>query len=245
MTRTESPDRKRALVTSPEPSPLPPLPTTSPLSSSPPSPLPPRSSAPPRPPSHSPPHPNAHPTFPPPPPSEPAPQPPEPAPQPVPAAPRVAGVTHLSLRSPGRDILTARVNTGPVGFLEALPHFIKLFESLPIAVLIQEAHLPVGRLDKARALVHRLLPAYSLFAGRPRRGPGHPTQIQVVTLVHVYMAARASLLDVRTQYEAVTQSAPEGLQHEHFIKMSDPWSDATLLLGNLYQFQAAQPVVCQ
>ena len=128
-----------------------------------------------------------------------------------------------------------------MGFLEALPHLIKLFESLPIAVLIQEAHLPVIRLDKARALVHRLLPAYSLFAGRPRRGPGHPTQIQVVTLVHVYMAARASLLDVRAQYETVAQSAPGALQHAHFIKMSDPRSDATLLLGNVYQFQAAQP----
>jgi ribonuclease HI len=129
-----------------------------------------------------------------------------------------------------------------VGFLEALPHLIKLFESLPIAVLIQEAHLPVRRLDKARALVHRLLPAYSLFAGRPRRGPGHPTQIQVVTLVHVYMAARASLLDVRAQHEAVMQSAPEALQHAHFIKMSDPRSDTTLLLGNVYQFQATLPV---
>ncbi len=69
-----------------------------------------------------------------------------------------------------------------------------------MAVMIQEAHLPVDRLTKARTLVHRLLPAYSLFVGRPQQGPGRPTQIQVVTLVHVYMAARASLLDVRTQY---------------------------------------------
>ncbi len=71
--------------------------------------------------------------------------------------------------------------------------------------------------------------------------PGHPTQIQVVTLVHAYMAARASLLDVRAQYETVAQSAPGALQHTHFIKMSDPRSDATLLLGNVYQLQAAQP----
>ena len=125
-----------------------------------------------------------------------------------------------------------------MGFLEALPHLIPIFESRPIAVLIQEAHLPVSRLDKARALVHRLLPAYSLFAGRSRRGSG---QTQVVTLVHVYMAARASLLDVRIQYEGVAQSAPGALQHAHFIKMSDPRSDATLLLGNVYQFQATQP----
>ena len=110
-----------------------------------------------------------------------------------------------------------------------------------MAVMIQEAHLPADRLAKARILVHRFLPAYSLFAGRPQRGPGRPTQIQVVTLVHVYMAARASLLDVRAQYEAVAASAPGALQQAHFIRMSDPRSDTTLLLGNVYQFQASQP----
>ena len=110
-----------------------------------------------------------------------------------------------------------------------------------MAVMIQEAHLPVDRLTKARTLVHRLLPAYSLFVGRPQQGPGRPTQIQVVTLVHVYMAARASLLDVRTQYAAVAESAPGALQQAHFIRMSDPRSDTTLLLGNVYQFQASQP----
>ena len=99
----------------------------------------------------------------------------------------------------------------------------------------------MDRLAKARALVHRLLPAYSLFAGRQQRGPGRPTQIQVVSLVHVYMAARASLLDVRSQYEAVAASAPGALQQAHFIRMSDPRSDTTLLLGNVYQFQASQP----
>jgi hypothetical protein len=63
----------------------------------------------------------------------------------------------------------------------------------------------------------------------------------VVTLVHVYMAARASLLDVRSQYEAVAASAPGALQQAHFIRMADPQSDTTLLLGNVYQFQASQP----
>jgi hypothetical protein len=102
--------------------------------------------------------------------------------------------------------------------------------------MIQEEHLPVDRLAK---VVHRLLPANSLFAGhgRPQRGAGRPTQIQVVTLVHVYMAARASLFDVWVQYEAVAGV----LQQAHFIRMSDPRSDTTLLLGNVYQFQASQP----
>ena len=110
-----------------------------------------------------------------------------------------------------------------------------------MAVLIQEAHLPVGRLAKARDLVHRLLPAYCLFAGQRRKRIGPVAQIQVVTLVHVYMAARASLLDIGTQFETVAQDAPGALEQVHFIKMSEPRSDTTLLLGNLYQYQASQP----
>ncbi len=83
--------------------------------------------------------------------------------------------------------------------------------------MIQEEHLPVDRLAQARALVHLLLPAYSLFAGRPQKGPGRSTRIQVLTLVHVYMAERWSLLDVRQQFEAVAARAPPGaLQQAHF-----------------------------
>ena len=110
-----------------------------------------------------------------------------------------------------------------------------------MAVLIQEAHLPVGRLAKARDLVHRLLPAYCLFAGRRRRRLGPAAQIQVVTLVHIYMAARASLLDIGAQFETVEQDVPNALEHVHFIKMSEPRTDTTLLIGNTYQFQASQP----
>ena len=110
-----------------------------------------------------------------------------------------------------------------------------------MAVLIQEAHLPVGRLAKARDLVHRLLPAYCMFAGRRRTRLGQTAQIQVVTLVHVYMAARASLLNIEAQYDTVAQDAPGALEQVHFIRITEPRSDITLLLGNTYQFQASQP----
>ncbi len=94
-------------------------------------------------------------------------------------------------------------------------------------------------------MLHRLLPAYYLFSGRPQRGDGSSAaaQIQVVTLVHVYMAARASLLNIQTQYEDVADREPEAgaLWQVHFIKMSDPSSDTTLLIGNIYQAQAAEP----
>jgi hypothetical protein len=73
----------------------------------------------------------------------------------------------------------------------------------------------VNNLAKARALVHRLLPAYCLFAGRPKKAPGLQEWIQVVTLVHVYMASRESLLDVALE-------APDALLQAHFIRMSDP-----------------------
>ena len=129
-----------------------------------------------------------------------------------------------------------------MGLLEGLPHLTPAFDSLPMAVMIQEAHLPVDSLTKARALVHRLLPAYCLFAGRPKKAPGLQKRIQVVTLVHVYMAARASLLDVRTQFTEVALEAPDALLHAHFIRMSDPRSDTSILLGNVYQFQASRPV---
>ncbi len=109
-----------------------------------------------------------------------------------------------------------------------------------MAVLIQEAHLPIGRLAKARDLVHRLLPAYCLFAGRRRERLRPAAQIQAVTLVHVYMAARASLLDIGAQFETVAQDAPGALEQVHFIKMTEPRSDTTLLLGNTYQYQAYQ-----
>jgi hypothetical protein len=54
------------------------------------------------------------------------------------------------------------------------------------------------------------------------------------------MVARASLLDVQPQFEAVAARAPGDLQQKHFIRISDPRSDTSLLLGNVYQFQASQ-----
>jgi hypothetical protein len=89
--------------------------------------------------------------------------------------------------------------------------------------------------------VHRLLPEYTLFAGRKQKESGQSVRVQVVTLVHVYMAARASLLDVRAQYSTLEQSAPSALQQPHFVRMSDPLTDVTILVGNINQFQATQP----
>ncbi len=62
-----------------------------------------------------------------------------------------------------------------------------------------------------------------------------------MTRVHVYIAARLSLLDVGAQHDTVAQDAPGALEQVHFIRMSDPRSNTTALLGNLDQLQASQP----
>ncbi len=87
---------------------------------------------------------------------------------------------------PGANVILF-LHTCPIEFLESLPHLLWEFDCLPLAVLIQEAHLPCARLPKARAMVHRLLPAYYLFASRQKRGDDSSAavQSQVVTLVHV------------------------------------------------------------
>ncbi len=89
--------------------------------------------------------------------------------------------------------------------------------------------------------MHRLLPEYTLFAGRKQKGSSQSVRVQVVTLVHVYMAAQASLLDVRAQYSTLEQSAPGELQQAQFVRMTDPRTDVTILVGNLYRYQPAQP----
>ena len=84
---------------------------------------------------------------------------------------------------------------------------------------------------------------YCLFTGSGRRLARSGARLQAVTLVHIQLAARASLLDVSEQSAAVEPAAPDVLAHAHFIRIIDPRSDVTLLLVNCYQYQAATPVL--
>jgi hypothetical protein len=45
-----------------------------------------------------------------------------------------------------------------------------------------------------------------------------------------------SLLDVLPQFKIVAARAPGALQQAHFIRMSDPRSDTSLLLGNKFRW---------
>ena len=64
-----------------------------------------------------------------------------------------------------------------------------------------------------------------------------------MTLVHVQLAARASLLDVSQQCAAskVGRVAPDVLCHAHFVRILDPRSEVSLLIANCYQYQTSQP----
>ena len=110
-------------------------------------------------------------------------------------------------------------------------------------MLFQEAHLAPAALVQARALAHRLLPMYCLFAGSGRGLVCSGARLQTVSLVHIQLAARASLLDVSEQSAAVEQAAPDVAAHLHFLRIIDPRSDVTLLIANCYQYQASTPAL--
>jgi len=60
----------------------------------------------------------------------------------------------------------ASLNVGPIGLAESLPALAPVLAMRPIAVLLQEAHVPTGRLQEMRALIHKHFPLYCLFASR-------------------------------------------------------------------------------
>jgi hypothetical protein len=90
-----------------------------------------------------------------------------------------------------------------------------------------------------RRQLHKHFPAYSLFANRNAQTSGD--NIDVVTLVHAKMAARASLLDIRTQFKSISELAPDAMAKIHFLRLSDPAGQTSILLGNVHNYQASQP----
>jgi len=104
--------------------------------------------------------------------------------------------------------------------------------------MLQECHLPSALLADTRRLVHQLLPAYCMFATRSKRSE---SRLQVVTLVHCYVAARASLLAITDQLGAVAAAPPELGAHVHALRLIEPRTGASLLVVNARQFQATQP----
>ena len=129
------------------------------------------------------------------------------------------------------------LNVGPVGLASSLPALAPILAVRPVAVLLQEAHVPASQLQSMRALIHKHFPAYCLFASRKARSGG---KIDIVTLVHIKMAARASLLDISKEFAPLAEQAPEALARVHFVRILDPEGQAAVLLGNIHQYQARE-----
>ena len=176
-----------------------------------------------------------------------SPPPHSPAPSPPPRLsslpPPSASAPPQVSRAPPPDshthILT--LNVGPHGLRAALPNLLADLESRPAVVLLQECHLPVTSLAEVRRMVHKLLPAYTVFANRRQASARKARQIHVVTLVHVHLAARATMLDINQQLAAIDLVAPDCRWRVHFLRVLDPHSQVALLIGNVYQAQATQP----
>ena len=132
------------------------------------------------------------------------------------------------------------LNVGPIGLRESLTNLLPLFKTNPALVLLQERNLSLSSLEQVRQITHRLLPHYCLFAGRPPRSNERRSKVQVVTLVHVSLAARASLLDVAQQSVELVRVDAEALSRVHFLRLIDPRSGVTFLVANVYQYQADQ-----
>jgi hypothetical protein len=114
-----------------------------------------------------------------------------------------------------------------------------MFEELPMAVFLQEAHMPSTALPAFRRTVHAHLPLYCVFAARTKR---QQDRIQVITLIHVQAAARASLLDISQELKDVCHVPPELHLQAHFLRLIDPRSNISFLLANIRQFQASEPI---
>jgi hypothetical protein len=97
------------------------------------------------------------------------------------------------------------ISVGRVGFCGGFFHLLSLFEALPAAVFIQEAHLPPSAHAEARAaeVSASVLHVFEPHGRISERG----ALLQTVPMVHVQLAARASLLDV-SQQQRVCAGSP-------------------------------------
>jgi len=131
------------------------------------------------------------------------------------------------------------MNAGPVGLAESMVALGRVLATRPVAVVIQEAHVHNHALPSMRAQLHRYFPSYCVFTSRKPRGSG---KIDLITLVHVKMAARAALVNIEEQIATVVGLAPEAAARVHFVRLADPDGQVAVLLGNVHQYDARQSI---
>ena len=76
---------------------------------------------------------------------------------------------------------------------------------------------------------------YSMFASRSKSAAGN---IQVVTLVHAFLGARATLLEIIEQLKTVESPPQALLAHVHALLIIKPRTGTYILAINVRQFQA-------
>ena len=129
------------------------------------------------------------------------------------------------------------MNVGPIGLAASLVELARILATRPVAVLLQEAHVPYHQMQEVRSRIHQVSPAYCVFASRKARVNG---KIDIITLVHVNMTARASLLDISVQFREIADDAPEALARVHFVRITDTDGQVSVLLGNVHQYDARE-----
>ena len=106
---------------------------------------------------------------------------------------------------------------GPHGLRAALPNL------LAAVVLLQECHLPVTSLAEVRRTVQTPTGVHGLRESS-RASARKARQIHVAALVHVQLAARATLLDINQQPAAIDLVAPDSRWRVHFLRVLDQHS---------------------
>ena len=147
--------------------------------------------------------------------------------------------------SPAGHILT--LNVGPAGIRDSFTAILPLFRDLPAVVFVQEARLPatVRAVRNFKETAHHHLPHYVVFVGRSvsRASPYTKQTYQVITFMHCHLAARASILNVDSQAGELTNvDASDLLNRSHFIRTTDTSNGKNALWGNIYGFQATDPL---
>ena len=76
-----------------------------------------------------------------------------------------------------------------------------------------------------------------MFASRSKSAAGN---IQVVTLIHVYLAARATVLEITEQLKTVESPPQALLVRVHALRILELRMGTSILAINVRQFQASQ-----
>ena len=77
-----------------------------------------------------------------------------------------------------------------------------------------------------------------MFASRSKSAAGN---IQVVTLIHVYLAARATVLEITEQLKTVESPPQALLVRVHALRILELRMGTSIVAINVRQFQASQP----